>query len=64
MINFIKYSDQKINNADAEMKAIKKMKDTFDKLTEEKNIIVTTINQKSLDRKQRESEIKTVQIYI
>jgi len=60
MINFIKYSDEKINEVDTKMKAVKNMKERIDNLKKQKDIIVTTINQKSLDRKQRGSEIKTV----
>jgi len=60
MINFIKYSDEKIHVADAKMKAVRNMKDTIDKLKKQKDFIVSTINQKSLDRMQRGSDIKTV----
>lgn len=60
MINFIKYSDEKISDVDEKMKAVRNMKDTIDKLKKQKDIIVNTINQKSLDRKHREAEIKTV----
>lgn len=64
MINFIKYSDEKISEVDEKMKAVRNMKDTIDKLKKQKDIIVNTINQKSLDRKHREAEIKTVYVYI
>lgn len=60
MINFIKYSDQKISEVDEKMKAVRNMKDKIDKLKKQKDILVNTINKKSLDRKQREAEIKTV----
>lgn len=63
MINFIKYSDEKIHEVEDKMKAVRNMKDTIDKLKKEKDIIVNTINQKLLDRKQREAEIKIVGIY-
>jgi len=62
MINFIKYSDEKINEAESEMKAIRNMKEKTDKLKKEKDILVNTINKKSLDSKQRESEIQIVRI--
>lgn len=57
------YSDEKIHEADAKMKAVRNIKDTIGKLKKEKDIIVNTINQKSLDRKQREAEIKIVCIH-
>ncbi|KAL5234566.1 hypothetical protein ACI65C_001976 [Semiaphis heraclei] len=60
MINFIKYSDEKIHEVDAKMKAVRNMKDTIDTLKKQKDIIVNTINKKSLDRIQRGAEIKTV----
>jgi len=63
MINFIKYSDEKIHEVDAKMKAVRNMKDTIDRLKKQKDIIVNTINKKSLDRIQRGAEIKTVGIY-
>ncbi|CAI6361514.1 unnamed protein product [Macrosiphum euphorbiae] len=60
MINFIKYSDEKIHEVDAKMKAVRNMKDTIDSFKKQKDIIVNTINKKSLDRIQRGAEIKTV----
>lgn len=62
MINFIKYSDEKIHAVDAKMKAVRNMKDKINKLKKKNDIIVNTINKKSLDRIQRGSEIKTVYI--
>lgn len=64
MINFIKYSDEKIHQSDVNMKAIRNMKETYDKLKKDRDILVNTINQKSLNRKQRGTELKTVWIYI
>jgi len=63
MINFLKYSDEKIHDADAKMKAVRNMKERIDKLKKEKNILVNTINQKSLDRKHRETEMKIVWVF-
>jgi len=63
MINFIKYSDEKIHEVDAKMKAVRNMKDTIDRLKKQKDIIVNTINKKSLDRVQRGAELKTVSIF-
>lgn len=63
MINFIKYSDEKIHEVDAKMKAVRNMKDTIDSLKKQKDIIMNTINKKSLDRIQRGSELKIVGIY-
>jgi len=63
MINFIKYSDEKISEVDAKMKAVRNMKDTIDTLKKQKDIIVNTINKNSLDSIQRGAEIKTVSIY-
>lgn len=63
MINFIKYSDDKINATDDKMKFIRNMKDTIDKLKKQKDIILNSINQKSLDRKERAAEFKIVCIY-
>lgn len=60
MINFIKYSDEKIHEVDDKMKAIRTMKDTIDRFKKQKDTIVNTINKKSLDRIQRVAEIKTV----
>lgn len=64
MINFLKFSDEKINEVDAKMKAVRNMKERIDKLKKEKDILVNAINQKSLDRKNRETEIKTVWVFI
>jgi len=63
MINFIKYSDEKIHEVDAKMKSVRNMKDTIDTLKKQKDIILNTINKKSLDRIQRGTEIKTVGIF-
>lgn len=60
MINFIKYSDKKICEADAKMKAVRNMKENIDKLKKEKDVILNTINKKLLDRNHRETEMKTV----
>lgn len=60
MIKFIAYSDDKIHEVDVKMKAVRNMKDTIDKLKKQKDMLVNTINQKSLDRQQRGSEIKAV----
>ncbi|CAH1736377.1 uncharacterized protein LOC114120050 isoform X1 [Aphis gossypii] len=60
MINFIKYSDEKIHEVDAKMKAVRNMKDTIDRYKKQKDIIVNTINKKSLDRIQRGVELKTI----
>lgn len=62
MVNFIKYSDEKIHRADAKMKAVRSMKDKIDTLIKQKEIIINTINQKLLDCKQREAELKTVHL--
>lgn len=64
MINFIKYSDEKIHEVDVKMKAVKNIKETVDKLKKEKDIIVNTINEKSLNRKQRGTEMKLVCILL
>ncbi|XP_050523408.1 uncharacterized protein LOC126895507 [Daktulosphaira vitifoliae] len=60
MINFIKYSDEKISEADAQMKAVRNMKEKIDNLRKQKDNLKETINQKSLHRKQRGTEIKSV----
>lgn len=62
MVNFIKYSDEKIHGADAKMKAVRNMKDKIDTLKKQREIMIHTINQKSLDCKQREAELKTVHL--
>lgn len=60
MVNFIKYSDRKIHDCDVQMKAVKNMKEKIDRLKKEKDTIVNTINEKLLNRKQRDGEIKIV----
>ncbi|XP_050442564.1 uncharacterized protein LOC126846807 [Adelges cooleyi] len=60
MINFIKYSDEKINKADVQMKAVRNMKEKIDYLRKQKDSIKEAINQKSLLRQQRGSEYISV----
>lgn len=60
MISFLKYSDEKIHEVEAKMKAVRNMKDTIDKLKKEKDILVNSINKKNLERKDRGAELKTV----
>jgi hypothetical protein len=60
MLSFIKYSDEKIHEVEDKMKSVRNMKDTIDKLKKEKDILVNSINKKTLERKDRGAELKTV----